>query len=107
MGDDERFKTLGNLKEYLQDAIIFSTPESKTMFHTNLNAQMSERKITPSGLAKAIGVSKVTVYHWRKGNRLPKLRNMIKLCKLFDDEASLSKGLVSWDQLIKQTENTR
>ena len=103
MGESTRFNSLSSLKEYLRDEIIFATPIIK-MFHTNLNVQMSQRGITPTELAKAIGVSKVTIYHWRKGNRLPKLRNMIKLCELFDDEASLSKGMVSWDQLIKQIE---
>lgn len=103
MGESIRFNSLSTLRNYLQDEIIFATP-TKIMFHTNLNAQMSQRGITPTELAKSIGVSKVTIYHWRKGNRLPKLRNMVKLCELFDDEASLSKGKVSWDQLIKQIE---
>ena len=98
----DRFKSKSALTEYLQSAFAFSTSKIKTMFHTNLNSQMEERDISPSELAKTIGVSKVTVYHWRNGNRLPKLMNMIKLCELFHDETSSSKGLAGWDSLVEK-----
>jgi len=100
----DRYKSPSAFSEYLQSAFVFSTSKVKTMFHTNLNSQMDERGITPSELAKTIGVSKVTVYHWRNGSRLPKLMNMIKLCELFHDETSSSKGLAGWDSLVEKVQ---
>jgi len=100
----DRYKSPSAFSEYLQSAFVFSTSKVITMFHTNLNSQMDERGITPSELAKTIGVSKVTVYHWRNGSRLPKLMNMIKLCELFHDETSSSKGLAGWDSLVEKVQ---
>lgn len=52
-----------------------------TPFATNLKRLMREQNITNKELAAALGVSTVTVQHWRNGRWEPKMSAAIRLSK--------------------------
>ena len=67
------------------------------MFHLKLDEMMEERKLTNTGLAEQIGVSRVTVWHWRTGRRKPSLVNMARLV------SGLSNPTGTWWELVSPT----
>ena len=70
---------------YLLRTFGFSSSESvERMFSLNLKQLMDDRGVSSADLSKKIGVSKVTVYHWRNGNRHPNLNNLFKLVNFFN-----------------------
>lgn len=55
-----------------------------------IEKEMKLKGFTASGLAKVLGISKVSVYHWMKGTFLPTPGNVIRLKELgFSDTACL------------------
>ena len=52
-------------------------------FHVNLTKWMDEHEISVAKLSEDIGVSQVTIYHWKAGDRIPKSYNLRKLAEYF------------------------
>ena len=53
-------------------------------FKENLINLMSEERMSVRYLANHIGVSEVTVHHWRQGRRFPSAKNAFQLAKTFN-----------------------
>jgi transcriptional regulator with XRE-family HTH domain len=52
-------------------------------FHVNLLKLMDDHEVSVATLSEEIGVSQVTIYHWKAGDRLPKSDNLMKLAEYF------------------------
>lgn len=79
------FSTRGAFDGYLERTFGFSNGKAvERMFSLNLKQLMDDRGVSSADLSRKIGVSKVTVYHWRNGNRHPNLNNLFKLVNYFN-----------------------
>jgi predicted transcriptional regulator len=65
------------------------------MFHLKLDEMMEERGLSNTGLAEQIGVSRVTVWHWRTGRRKPSHVNMARLVSVLSNPTGTWWALVS------------
>ena len=54
-----------------------------TNFRKKLLNLMTENDLTVRDLSDAINVSRISIFHWRSGKRMPSTRNMVKLAKYF------------------------
>lgn len=64
----------------------------KAGFHKMLKAVRLKRGWTKSRLAKALGVSWLTVNAWEKGRNAPSALNTLKLVRLFPELLELVNG---------------
>ena len=52
-------------------------------FRSKLNCIMSEEQLTIGELSKLLNVSRVSISHWKNGNRLPSTANLKKMSSLW------------------------
>ena len=52
-------------------------------FHVNLTKWMDDHELSVAKLSEDIGVSQVTIYHWKAGDRIPKSYNLRNLAEYF------------------------
>lgn len=55
----------------------------RQMFCENLNRLIKEKNVTQRDVANFVGVSYPTVNHWVKGNKIPRMDKIDKLCSFF------------------------
>lgn len=62
---------------------MLSEEDIRRIFCLNLNRLISERNVTQREVAKFVGVSYPTMNHWVKGNKVPRMDKIDKLCAFF------------------------
>lgn len=63
------------------------------VFNDRFNEYLSTNKVNLSALADYCGISKSNISNWRKGDNVPSLEVLIKVCRFLDVSADYLLGL--------------
>ncbi|HEP1570607.1 TPA: helix-turn-helix transcriptional regulator [Streptococcus suis] len=65
----------------------------QSLFSTRLKLLRKQKQLTQQKLADELGVSQGSYANWEKGNREPKLENLVKLAKILDSTIDFLLGV--------------
>ena len=67
---------------------MITDEDFRTLFRNNLQAQISKKRCTQKEISNALGVSDSIVNQWIHGIKIPRMKNIDKLCAFFLCERS-------------------